>query len=97
MSAVRRSFAGLFFGMAFTCACLAISGFVLQRTAFSPVEHRGVAPSVVLGDSELEHELVTLIADGSGTDDAAVTRRDRRPTSEAVVRITCVRTDEGPS
>src|SRR5688500_15980063 len=61
---VRRSFAGLFFGMAFTCACLAISGFVLQRTAFSPSNTESSA-GVILGDSELELELVTLIAEAA--------------------------------
>ena len=34
--AVRRSLAGLLFGVAFSFACLAVSGFLLERTAFSP-------------------------------------------------------------
>src|SRR5215212_9417017 len=53
---VRRSFAGLFFGMAFACACLAISGFVLQRTAFSPSNTEDSA-KVVLDDAALEEAL----------------------------------------
>jgi hypothetical protein len=61
---VRRSFAGLFFGIAFTCACLAICGFVLQRTAFSPSNTERSA-DVILDDSELEQELVALIAEAA--------------------------------
>jgi hypothetical protein len=58
---VRRSFAGLFFGLAFMCACLAISGFVLSRTAFSPSNTEESA-GVVLGDAAVEQELVDRIA-----------------------------------
>ncbi len=50
--------------MAFACACLAISGFVLQRTAFSPSNTEESA-SVVLGDEELEQALVELVAEAA--------------------------------
>lgn len=61
---MRRSFAGLFFGLAFTCACLAISGFLLQRTAFSP-DNTADSASVILGDSAVKQELVTVIVDAA--------------------------------
>ena len=43
------------------CACVAISGFVLQRTAFSPSNTESSA-GVVLGDAAVEQELVDRIA-----------------------------------
>ena len=40
---VRRSLAGLLFGASFICACLALSGFLLQRSMFSPSDDRETA------------------------------------------------------
>ena len=40
MCAVRRSLAGLLFGAAFVCACLAVAGFLVDRTVFSPGDTR---------------------------------------------------------
>jgi len=59
---VRRTLAGLLFGLAYACASLAIAGFLLQRTAFDPDRSAGAA-DVVLGDDELKQELVVFIAD----------------------------------
>jgi hypothetical protein len=60
MSAVQRSFAGLFFGAAFLCACCAISGFLLQRALFTPGNSRdGV--ETVLTDGVLRQELIDKI------------------------------------
>lgn len=61
---MRRSIAGLLFGIAFACASLAISGFMLQRTAFSP-DATANAAEVVLGDSVIQREFVRLISDAS--------------------------------
>lgn len=61
---VRRSFAGLFFGVAFTCACIAISGFLLQRTAFSPANTRSSA-AVILQDKAVRDELGRLVVDAT--------------------------------
>jgi hypothetical protein len=58
---VRRSLAGLLFGIAFACASLAISGFLLQRTAFSPNNTRQAADTV-LGDGPIRDEVVAKIA-----------------------------------
>jgi len=63
---VRRSFAGLFFGAAFVCACLALSGFLLNRTVFSPGNTRDAA-AVVMGDSTIRAEVVRIIADATAT------------------------------
>lgn len=64
MSAVRRSIAGLLFGIAFAFACVAISGFMLQRTAFDP-DASATSADVVLGDSVIRSELVDLISDAT--------------------------------
>jgi hypothetical protein len=58
---VRRSFAGLLFGIAFACASLAISGFLLQHMAFSP--SRGAdSADTVLGDDQIRDDLVQLVS-----------------------------------
>jgi|JI10StandDraft_1071094.scaffolds.fasta_scaffold106260_1 hypothetical protein len=59
---VRRTLAGLLFGLAYACASLSIAGFLLQRTAFDPDRSAGAA-DVVLGDEALKQELVVFIAD----------------------------------
>ena len=59
---MRRTLAGLLFGLAYACASLAIAGFLLQRTAFDP-DNSADAADVVLGDSQVKAELVDFIAD----------------------------------
>ncbi len=61
---VRRSFAGLLFGVAFAFACLAISGFLLHRTAFSPSRTGGEAASI-LQDEEVQREAIAAVADAT--------------------------------
>ncbi|MGB8858047.1 MAG: hypothetical protein WCC60_02265 [Ilumatobacteraceae bacterium] len=61
---MRRTLAGLLFGLAYACASLSIAGYLLQRTAFDP-DNSADAADVVLGDSELKSELVTFIADNA--------------------------------
>ena len=75
---MRRTFAGLMFGLAYACASLAIAGFLLQRTAFDP-DHSADAAAVVLSDSKIRDPLVNLIADSVaaplGLDQAAMRLR----------------------
>lgn len=63
---VRRTLAGLLFGLAFTCASLTIAGFLLQRTAFDP-DNSADAASVVLQDDGVRTELVNFISDNVAT------------------------------
>jgi len=64
MSPVRRSLAGLLFGLASIAASLAVSGFWLKYTAFSPSHTRG-AVSAVLEDKDIRNEVAKLIADAT--------------------------------
>ena len=75
---VRRTLAGLLFGLAYACASLSIAGFLLQRSAFDP-DISADAADVILGDSELKAELVGFISDSvivqlDGTVDPATIR-----------------------
>jgi hypothetical protein len=63
---VRRTLAGLLFGLAYACASLSIAGFILQRTAFDP-SNSADAADVVLGDTAIKAELVNVIADAVST------------------------------
>lgn len=58
---VRRTLAGLLFGVAYVCASLAIAGWLLQRTAFSPNRTSSVAKTV-LEDPKIRTEIVDLVA-----------------------------------
>ncbi|MEZ5247807.1 MAG: hypothetical protein R2713_00895 [Ilumatobacteraceae bacterium] len=61
---MRRSFAGLLFAVAFAFACLAISGFLMHRTAFTP-SHAADAARTVMADEAVRLEAVKVIADGT--------------------------------
>jgi hypothetical protein len=63
---VRRTLAGLLFGLAYACASLAISGFLLQRTAFNPDNSSGNA-GLVLNDTAIRAQLVSLIINNAST------------------------------
>lgn len=80
MVAVRRSLAGLLFGIAFAFASLAISGLLLQRAAFSP-EGTGVRAEAILQDDEVQLEAVRVVSDAT-----ADQMYPGDPTSAAVVR-----------
>ncbi len=80
MGAVRRSFAGLLFGIAFAFASLAMSGFLLQRAAFSPEGTGGRAESI-LQDEEVQLESVRVVADAT-----ADQMYPGDPTAAAIVR-----------
>jgi len=84
MAPVRRSFAGLFFGLAFACACLTISGFLLQRTAFSP-DASADAADVVLQDDALRAELVDVVVEATASQ-LQLTQPEVRTTVEYVAQ-----------
>jgi hypothetical protein len=92
---VRRSFAGVFFIVAFTCACLSVSGFLLQRNAFSPdLTHS--SPDVVLDDEAIAAEITTIVVDA--TADALADPTNGTPLTKAQVTDTVtlvVNSDEG--
>jgi hypothetical protein len=72
---VRRTLAGLIFGLAYVCASLAISGWLLHRSAFDP-SRTGDMASVILKDSRIKAEISNTLADAvskqRGLDKAAV-------------------------
>lgn len=59
---VRRTLAGLLFGLAYTCASLALAGFLLQRSAFDP-GHAGDAADVILADPTVRQQITFAVAD----------------------------------
>ena len=61
---VRRTLAGLLFGFAYLCAALAVSGYLLQRTAFDPERTADLA-DVVLADPAITSTLSNVIADAT--------------------------------
>lgn len=61
---MRRTLAGLLFGIAYLSASLAVGGWLLQRTAFDPARTADAA-DVVLADSAIKNQLVDLIADAT--------------------------------
>jgi hypothetical protein len=71
---VQRSLAGLLFALAFACASLAVSGFLLQRTLFSPSNSTGSAETV-MDDPQIRDALVNTISTATALqmypDDAA--------------------------
>ena len=74
-SGVRRTLAGLIFGIAYVCASIAISGWLLQRSAFDP-SRTGDLATVVLQDDRIKTEITNTIADAAasqrGLDQATV-------------------------
>ena len=74
---MRRTFAGLIFGIAFVCASIAISGWLLQRSAFDP-DRTGDLADVVLQDARIKTQIVNTIADAAAAQrglDKATTRQ----------------------
>ncbi len=61
---MRRTLAGLLFGLAYACISLTIAGFLLQRTAFDPGQSSGAAHAV-LADPAIRQALVDAIADST--------------------------------
>ncbi len=59
---MRRTLAGLIFGLAYVCASLAISGWLLQRSAFDP-SRTGDLSGIVMQDSRIKTQIADTIAD----------------------------------
>lgn len=72
---VRRTLAGLIFGVAYVCASVAIGGWLLQRSAFDP-NRTGDLAGVVLQDSRVKDEIsdtiAKAVAEQRGLDETAV-------------------------
>lgn len=58
---MRRTLAGLLFGLACACASLLLAGFLLQRLAFDP-DYSAAHADVVLADPAIKAHLVDRIA-----------------------------------
>jgi hypothetical protein len=74
---VRRTLAGLIFGLAYVCASLAISGWLLQRSAFDP-GRTGDLAKIVLQDTRIKAQITNTIADAASSQrglDQATTRK----------------------
>jgi hypothetical protein len=74
---VRRTLAGLIFGIAYVCASIAISGWLLQRSAFDP-DRTGDLADVVLQDNRIKTQITNTIADAAASQrglDKAATRQ----------------------
>jgi hypothetical protein len=61
---VRRPIAGLLFAIAFGCACVAVGGWLLQRTVLSP-QRIGDSAAEMMQDAELRNEFSQLIVAGT--------------------------------
>jgi hypothetical protein len=59
---VRRTLAGVIFGVAYICASLAVSGWLLRRVAFDP-QHTSDQAAVVLQDGRIKTQITNTIAD----------------------------------
>jgi hypothetical protein len=62
--AVRRTLAGLLFGLAYLCAGLTAASFLLQRASFDP-GRAGESTDVVLGDEEIMKVIDSTIVDAA--------------------------------
>jgi hypothetical protein len=81
---MRRSLAGLLLGAALACASLAISGWLLQRTAFNPERTRELA-GVVIDDPALRKELTDIIVNSAAR--LPVDRSTLRTTVDTVMTV----------
>jgi hypothetical protein len=69
--------------VAYVCASLAIGGWLLQRTAFSPARTSSLAKTV-LDDSKIRAEIVDLIAEPASRQLAAQLPAGQAPTPEQI-------------
>ncbi|MFN6122330.1 MAG: hypothetical protein ACK5CE_22185 [Actinomycetes bacterium] len=77
---MRRSLAGLLFGIAFAFACLTVSGYLLQRSAFTP-DRAADAAATVLQDEEVQRLAISVVADAT-----ADQMYPGDPTGSAIIR-----------
>jgi len=80
---VRRTFAGLLFGLAAASAAITVAGFLLQRTAFEPSSGSDTA-RVILGDPQIKDHLVVTIADAVSAQLLKTSPNDPNFTQKAV-------------
>jgi hypothetical protein len=83
---VRRTLAGLIFGIAYVCASIAISGWLLQRSAFDP-DRTGHLADVVLQDNRIKTQITNTIADAAA---------DQRGLDKAATRLVVANTASTP-
>ena len=62
--AVRRTLAGLLFALSYAALCLAVGGWLLQRTVFEPSASRSAARQI-LADSKVKDEVTKLVANAT--------------------------------
>ena len=86
MSPVRRSLAGLLFGLASIVGSLALSAFWLQFTAFTPGHTRGAA-SAVLEDSDIKNEIAKLISEAVAAQLTATGSTDPAMTAPEIQKV----------
>ncbi len=80
---MRRTLAGLLFGLAYVFASLTLAGFLLERSAFDP-EYSAEHADVILGDPEISAELATVIADSLALQAQAISPNDPNLTQQAL-------------
>ena len=80
---MRRTLAGLLFGLAYACASITLAGFLLQRTAFDP-DYSADHADVVLADPAIRAELVNTIADSLAAQLAPLAPDDPNLTQDAL-------------
>jgi hypothetical protein len=83
LSPVRRTLAGLLFGLAYACASLLLAGFLLQRTALDP-DYSAEHADVILENTSIKNELVGVIAADLAQQAAAVSPGDPNLTEQAL-------------
>jgi hypothetical protein len=80
---VRRTLAGLLFGLAYVFASLTLAGFLLERTAFDP-DYAAEHADVILADSAIKSELVNAIADSLAVQAQTIAPNDPNLTQQAL-------------
>jgi hypothetical protein len=80
---VRRTLAGLLFGLAYACASLMLAGFLLQRAALDP-DYSAAHADVILENTDVKNELVSVIASDLATQAATIAPGDPNLTEQAL-------------
>ncbi len=83
LSPVRRTLAGLLFGLAYAFASLTLAGFLLERTAFDP-DYSAEHADVILDDADIKNELITVIARDLAAQAATIAPGDPNLTEQAL-------------
>ena len=80
---MRRTLAGLLFGLAYACASLMLAGFLLQRTALDP-DYSAEHADVILQNTAIKDELVGVIAADLAQQAATIAPGDPNLTEQAL-------------